>query len=238
MVPLAVRTFARPCDILRIVQREPLRMTGVTRGHCDGTTVRMESVFGGRLARRTTRSGAGGAFCELSVVLWLAGLVSGYTIGAFIHVLLVIALVLLFLQILSFRRALTRELWPSVVAVVPSMKQEPPIRRSDAIAIARWEGEGGARQPPADDRREARVDTPPPTRRPAAVRRSGDIVRRVDARPAASSASHAEMSLHLGHELRISQLVCCLDLDGAARIRLRAVEPCVELELGLTRAKD
>jgi hypothetical protein len=38
------------------------------------------------------------------VILWLLGLVTGYTIGAFIHVLLVIALVLLLVQFLSGRR--------------------------------------------------------------------------------------------------------------------------------------
>jgi hypothetical protein len=39
------------------------------------------------------------------LILWLLGLVSGYTIGAFIHVLLVIALVLVVVQLLSGRRA-------------------------------------------------------------------------------------------------------------------------------------
>jgi hypothetical protein len=38
------------------------------------------------------------------VILWLLGLVSGYTIGAFIHVLLVIALVLILLQFMTGRR--------------------------------------------------------------------------------------------------------------------------------------
>ena len=38
------------------------------------------------------------------LILWLLGLVSGYTIGAFIHVLLVIALVLVLVQLLSGRR--------------------------------------------------------------------------------------------------------------------------------------
>jgi hypothetical protein len=38
------------------------------------------------------------------LVLWLLGFVSGYTIGAFIHVLLVIAVVLLLVQFLSGRR--------------------------------------------------------------------------------------------------------------------------------------
>lgn len=38
------------------------------------------------------------------LVLWLLGLVSGYTIGAFIHVLLVIAIVLFVVGLLSGRR--------------------------------------------------------------------------------------------------------------------------------------
>ena len=38
------------------------------------------------------------------LVLWLLGFVSGYTIGAFIHVLLVIALVLFLVGFVSGRR--------------------------------------------------------------------------------------------------------------------------------------
>jgi uncharacterized protein DUF5670 len=38
------------------------------------------------------------------LVLWLLGLVSGYTIGAFIHVLLVVAIVLFVIALLSGRR--------------------------------------------------------------------------------------------------------------------------------------
>ena len=38
------------------------------------------------------------------LILWLLGVVSGYTIGAFIHVLLVIALVLFLVQLMSGRR--------------------------------------------------------------------------------------------------------------------------------------
>lgn len=38
------------------------------------------------------------------LILWLLGLVSGYTIGAFIHVLLVIAVVLFLVGLLSGRR--------------------------------------------------------------------------------------------------------------------------------------
>ena len=38
------------------------------------------------------------------LILWLLGVVSGYTLGAFIHVLLVIALVMLLFQFVSGRR--------------------------------------------------------------------------------------------------------------------------------------
>jgi hypothetical protein len=38
------------------------------------------------------------------LVLWLLGLVSSYTLGGFIHILLVVALVILVINILSGRR--------------------------------------------------------------------------------------------------------------------------------------
>jgi len=38
------------------------------------------------------------------VVLWLLGLVSSYTMGGFIHVLLVIAIVVVLVRIISGRR--------------------------------------------------------------------------------------------------------------------------------------
>ena len=38
------------------------------------------------------------------IVLWLLGLVSGYTISNFIHVLLVIAVVLILVRLISGRR--------------------------------------------------------------------------------------------------------------------------------------
>lgn len=40
------------------------------------------------------------------IVLWLLGLVSSYTIGGFIHVLLVIAIVMVLLRIIGGRRPL------------------------------------------------------------------------------------------------------------------------------------
>ncbi|MFJ7566358.1 lmo0937 family membrane protein [Herminiimonas sp. NPDC097707] len=40
------------------------------------------------------------------VILWLIGLVSSYTIGGFIHILLVIAIVIILLRIISGRKPL------------------------------------------------------------------------------------------------------------------------------------
>jgi hypothetical protein len=39
------------------------------------------------------------------LVLWLLGIVSSYTLGGFIHILLVIALVVLVIQLISGRRS-------------------------------------------------------------------------------------------------------------------------------------
>jgi hypothetical protein len=38
------------------------------------------------------------------LVLWLLGIVSSYTLGGFIHILLVIAVVVLLIQLISGRR--------------------------------------------------------------------------------------------------------------------------------------
>tara|TARA_R110001599_G_scaffold64023_3_gene178732 strand:+ start:330048 stop:330197 length:150 start_codon:yes stop_codon:yes gene_type:complete len=40
------------------------------------------------------------------VILWLLGLVTSYTLGGFIHILLVIAVVVILLRIISGRRPL------------------------------------------------------------------------------------------------------------------------------------
>jgi len=40
------------------------------------------------------------------LILWLLGLVTAYTLGGFIHVLLVIAVIMIMLNIMSGRRAI------------------------------------------------------------------------------------------------------------------------------------
>ena len=42
----------------------------------------------------------------IMLVLWVLGLVSSYTLGGFIHILLVIAIVVLILQLIQGRRPL------------------------------------------------------------------------------------------------------------------------------------
>ena len=43
--------------------------------------------------------------CVILLVLWLLGLVTGYTIGGFIHVLLVIAIIVVLINVISGRRS-------------------------------------------------------------------------------------------------------------------------------------
>jgi hypothetical protein len=40
------------------------------------------------------------------IILWLLGMVSSYTVGGFIHILLVIAVVVILLRVISGRKAL------------------------------------------------------------------------------------------------------------------------------------
>jgi len=40
------------------------------------------------------------------VVLWLLGLVTSYTLGGFVHILLILAVVVLVFQLISGRRAI------------------------------------------------------------------------------------------------------------------------------------
>ncbi|NLY13715.1 MAG: lmo0937 family membrane protein [Gammaproteobacteria bacterium] len=40
------------------------------------------------------------------IVLWFLGLVSSYTVGGFIHILLVVAIVIVLLRVISGRRPL------------------------------------------------------------------------------------------------------------------------------------
>jgi hypothetical protein len=62
-----------------------------------------------RVGRRKYEKNAGGktmlwTIFVILLVLWLLGIVSSYTLGGFIHILLVIALVVLLIQLIGGRR--------------------------------------------------------------------------------------------------------------------------------------
>jgi Family of unknown function (DUF5670) len=63
--------------------------------------VRDEPAFDGRMLRRMSMLYT---IAVILLVLWLLGFVSGYTMGAFIHVLLVVAVVLFLVGLVSGRR--------------------------------------------------------------------------------------------------------------------------------------
>jgi len=63
--------------------------------------VRAEPAFDGRMLRRMSMLYT---IAVILLVLWLLGFVSGYTMGAFIHVLLVVAIVLFLVGVVSGRR--------------------------------------------------------------------------------------------------------------------------------------
>jgi hypothetical protein len=43
--------------------------------------------------------------CVILVVLWLLGMVSSYTMGGFLHILLFLAIVIVLINVISGRRA-------------------------------------------------------------------------------------------------------------------------------------
>jgi hypothetical protein len=45
-----------------------------------------------------------GTIAVILIILWLLGLVSAYTMGGFIHILLVIAIVMILLSVIQGRR--------------------------------------------------------------------------------------------------------------------------------------
>jgi hypothetical protein len=45
-----------------------------------------------------------GTIAVILIILWLLGLVSAYTMGGFIHILLVIAVVMILVQVIQGRR--------------------------------------------------------------------------------------------------------------------------------------
>ena len=111
----------------RIDEEEPLpgsevepggQLGGVLQGYFQDTGSRGKPALGMTFALRLASAARaplekrGGKFIMLwtifviLLILWLLGLVSGYTVGGFIHILLVIAVVVLIIRLIQGRRVI------------------------------------------------------------------------------------------------------------------------------------
>ena len=75
-----------------------------------GTLFLVRAIPASRSGRRVVSLGEGERMLEtiavILVVLWLLGLVSSYTMGGFIHLLLVLAVVVIVIRVIQGRRPL------------------------------------------------------------------------------------------------------------------------------------
>jgi hypothetical protein len=95
------RPVTRVTTALRGVRYDPWRLGGPSpRGRPDG--LKGERNQGGQPEEATMLW----TIFVILLVLWLLGVVTSYTLGGFIHVLLVVAVVLAIMQLLQGRRAL------------------------------------------------------------------------------------------------------------------------------------
>ena len=78
------------------------------------------------------------------LVLWLLGLVSSYTMGGFIHLLLVVALILLVLQLITGRRTLAWDMKEKVSNEVAT-SQSLAERRTNGRQRWWWKQRGHSR---------------------------------------------------------------------------------------------
>ena len=59
---------------------------------------------GAKWAAHLAAAGTGVIFVALLIVLWLLGMVSSYTLGGFIHILLIIAIAVILIRVIQGRR--------------------------------------------------------------------------------------------------------------------------------------
>jgi Family of unknown function (DUF5670) len=95
-----------PVNRVRVAGKSPVRACGYNRvspfwgawhGRCDASSERRHTVAGEEIDMLWT------IFVVL-LVLWALGMVSSYTIGGFIHILLVIAIAVVLIRIIQGRR--------------------------------------------------------------------------------------------------------------------------------------
>jgi hypothetical protein len=58
----------------------------------------------GAVSRPDRRSGVMWTIIAILLILWLVGLITSYTLGGFLHILLVVAIVLIIVRLISGRR--------------------------------------------------------------------------------------------------------------------------------------
>jgi Family of unknown function (DUF5670) len=84
-----------------VIPRAPCWQPRGASGHRTALSI---SIVRSRLKIKLRKSGMLYTIAVILIVLWLLGLVSSYTMGGFIHVLLVIAIVVILVQLISGRR--------------------------------------------------------------------------------------------------------------------------------------
>src|ERR1700687_2126383 len=93
----------------RIMTSSSARKNGSDAGRCDHVrrgrrTTQARHQRGSSTSCRKRRSKMLYTIAVILIVLWLLGFVTSYTMGGFIHVLLVIAVVMILIQIIQGRR--------------------------------------------------------------------------------------------------------------------------------------
>ena len=73
------------------------------------------------------------------VLMWLLGMVSSYTMGGFVHLLLLLALVVVVVRLISGRRVLFRAPGPRPNAPHPARRRSRPCRSPPAARALRAE---------------------------------------------------------------------------------------------------
>jgi hypothetical protein len=81
-------------------------MTGARRELSPSARLRNAPIFTFGLTRATEHSDMLWTIFVILLILWLLGLVTSYTFGGFVHILLVLAVVVLVIRLLQGRRVL------------------------------------------------------------------------------------------------------------------------------------
>lgn len=95
------RSFLQPKDLLRnlAIASQGTLLSEDESGTCCGRTFPVEAIPTAEKRRRTLLW----TIFVILLVLWLLGIVSSYTLGGYIHILLVVALVVVLIRVIQGR---------------------------------------------------------------------------------------------------------------------------------------